>query len=363
LISGRNIGIIAIGFSGLYALFYFKKSMIPCIKFVALASIPIFGYSFFVGLTYGFNIKIMCVEFYYYLKPFVFYIFGLSSIITFRKSFFLKNLIPILMIGTLLFVLFPIQFVEAAHAKSGIGRGWGHFISFKYFLRSGSFFLSPLETAFVSSFLGIYFFYYRSKFRFGKIYFLLATYCLLLSITRSVILIYGVSILFLFLSTSIGSTGRNMKWIIPTIVSLIIVGAGWYAKGYLIKYDGSIMLHFDNLNTTLAYLIKNPWGYGMSSSGYTAVMAGRDAIYSEGSFFTYIIECGIQSIILFGLLAYYCWTKGVLCQTLFLFYILVSFVLPIGFSTPFCFLFFGLLGAFNVRNENHYSHHKLQQSQ
>lgn len=357
LLFQKNLGSLAMFFSALYVAYYFRRQVLVKYQFVWISTFLIFSFSFFKGWQQGFSAIDMAKEFYYYAKSLLFFLLGIHSIRFFRYSKYFKWLLVFLLLGTIFFYAFPTHFIGASHDKSHIGSGWGHFLSFGFFLRSGSFLLSPLETAFFSGFLGIYFVYYQKTIRLGWEYFLLASACLVLSMTRSVIMAYGLVVLFIYLTRKWESSGWKMNWIFPFLIGFFFIVLGWFSRDYLIKSDGSFMLHFENLNAVLNYLIKNPWGYGMSSSGYVSVIAKRDAMYSEGSFFTTLIECGVQSLILFLLLGIYCFRKGLFSLSLFLFYFSISLVLPIGFSTPFCFLFFGTLGALSHLNENSNSHH------
>lgn len=319
----------------------------------------IFLPAFWVGWQKGYSLQEMGRAFYYYAKSLIFFLFGIHSVWFFKNSRPFKLLLFYLITGTLIFYLFPNFFIGAAHDKSHIGNGWGHFLSFSFFLRSGSFLLSPLETAFFSSFLGLYFFYNRKKLALGFDYFILASVGLILSMTRSVILGYFLCICFMFLAERVKINLPSWFRFIPFAIGLLVVLAGWFSRDLLIKNDGSIMLHFENLIRTLMNLKAHPFGYGMSSSGYVAVVENRDSLYSEGSFFTLLIECGIQGLLLIFILIRYCLNKSLFTKTLLLFFLGISLVLPIGFSTPFCFLFFGTLGSLSRLNENHYSDHKL----
>lgn len=359
VLTKRNIGSITVSYIAVYSIFYLRWSTIIELRYLIWIGTILFGYSFLVGINNGYTIQSMMKEFYYYAKPFIFFLFGINSIKIFHESRYFKYLSLLLALGTILFYLFPTEFISASHVKSKIGEGWGHFLTFKVFLRSGSFLLSPLETSFISAFLGLYFFHNRNHFLLGWQFFQLASICLLMSMTRSVILAYFISVLFLFLSTRFALSGKWIKWILPGFLGSIILLVGLISKDYIIKNDGSIMLHFTNLDKVLTFISNNPWGYGMSSSGFISVLEGRDAMYSEGSLFTYLIECGIQSTLLFGLLGWYCLKKGVLSTTFFLFYLMVSLVLPIGFSSTFDFMFFGFLGSISNWNANRYFDYKL----
>jgi hypothetical protein len=355
LLTKVNLGSIIIGTCFIYVLYNYKfldsgfdNKLIISLLFLT------FGQSVLIGFINGFEVTQILSELYFYSKSVLFYFFGIICIYPHKNAKFYQNLTEIVFTGTIVFFIFPEEFVEAAHLKSGIGSGWGHFTSFNFLLRSGSIFLSPLETAFVSSFLGIYFFYFEDKLKNGRLYFIVSTLCLLLSVTRSVTIIYATCIVFIYLDKKINVFFKWTIWAIPLLFILVISMFGWIFKDEILSYDGSIMLHFQNLNATVANILNKPFGYGMSSSGYASVLAGRDKLYSEGSFFTYIIECGVQSIFLFVILGYYTIKQNALVQALFIFYLLVSFVLPIGFSTPFCFLYFGYLGSLRVRNESSY---------
>lgn len=359
VLTGHNIGGLIVSYLALYSLFYSSKKIVYDLRYLVLIALTIFGYSIYIGLEKEYSLNAITKELYYYSKPFVFFAFGITTLNIFNKSHFFKLLLILLALGTALFYLYPAEFISASHERSKIGDGWGHFISFKVFLRTGSFLLSPLETSFFSAFLGLYFFHNRHHFLLGWQYFQLATICLFMSMTRSVIMAYAISLLFLFLSDRFKLSGKWIKWILPGTLGILLVILGWALKELILKNDGSIMLHFSNLNTVLTYLFKNPWGYGMSSSGYVSVLEGRDGMYSEGSFFTYLVECGVQSLILFGALTWYCLKKGNLATTFLLFYLMVSLVLPIGFSSTFDFMFFGFLGSISRWNANRYFDYKL----
>jgi hypothetical protein len=360
LISNVNLGSLLIGLSCIYILYNYKNLYFEqYINFFTITLALILTLSIYKGILNGYRKQEIIQELYYYSKSIIFYFLGIINITPYKTSNFLKNITEIIFTGTIIFFTFPELFVEAAHIKSGIGSGWGHFTSFNFLLRSGSIFLSPLETAFVSSFIGIYFFYYRNSIKNGNLYFYVSTLCLLLSITRSVTIIYSICIIYIYLKKRNLVSFKWASWAIPLTLSILVTLVGLYLKEIIIKNDGSIMLHFENLTNILTHIKYNPFGYGMSSSGYASVLAGRDNLYSEGSFFTYIIECGIQSIILFLILAYISIKKGTLAQSLFVFFILVSFVLPIGFSTPFCFLYFGYLGNLIIKDESNNLNNKL----
>lgn len=313
--------------------------------------------SLIVGfIYYDVPIKISLSHMLYYYKPLVFYLFGFFYIrnnVNFNKLTI--SILIFMIIGTIVSIYYYDFFAQKAiekflgnnSAANSLEESMGLLLAFSFIPRNITFLLSPLETSFVMFFITSYF-YFNSK----KLYFSISTIILISAFARSAMIAFIVSV---FLRKFILMKQLNRFIYITIFISLILIIIIYFFEQFQFIFinDGSASIHIENLRDALLHISRYPLGLGLGNSGWN----GSNSVYflySEGSFFTTLIENGIFFTLFYLLIGIDLYNKSkIFLFPIFIGYIVASLLIPIGFSTLFNLLFFsyyGVLSRERLRN-------------
>jgi hypothetical protein len=305
-----------------------------------------------VGFFNGYKSSIIFTEALYYLKPVIFLLYGYFYLneTSFNKLTFFGFWIVV--IGSLVYFSNPPFFIEKAIEKAHEVQGVGHFYAIHHtMLRNSSLLLSPLETGYVLFFMTSYLYAYK-PFKHPNFYFIVSASLLVLTYTRSVII--GFILAFVLFKLLEANVIKKIYFLFLFIIIAIFVGIIYLNQLALIFIqDGSAVLHLRNLTEGVWVILDRPFGYGIGYSGFGSLQSTTDKFYSEGSFFTSIIENGI--LFLFFYICIFFYLNQVSRNKLlpiYLGFLTASMLIPIGFSTIFNCLFFSYLGIIIKREKS-----------
>jgi|GEM_PF-2989858 len=337
------------------------RKMIILFIIFALSLIPGLLIGFFV---FAYNPISVIGAFFYYLKPPAFFLFGYYLLSEKRIE---KINILLLLFGIAAFpfyILFPFELIQYSRIHL---RLLGFTITDSIYFsatelrdsvlpRNPTLLLSYLDSAYVYYFVTSFFIILlkKTKSLFAEVPLILSGLVIFLStFTRTTLIALPITVgVWIFL-------GIKNKYIKYSIVALLIIGGlgtmilFYNQLHFLFVTQGSAAIHWENKGAAIERLIQYPFGTGVGSSGWKGDSSSSFYFYSEGSAFTSLLELGVPFAIWYLFLGVYSWiVSRKLLFPLFLGFFVVSLFLPIGFSTQFTILFFGLMGYITRKYES-----------
>lgn len=308
------------------------------------------GFAMVLGFFRGLQVAIIFKEALYYFKPVLFLFFGLFFLNEkrFRHLIFWGFLV--VAFGAIVFYNDPAFYIGKAIEKTPEAEGVGHFYAIHHtVLRNSSLLLSPLETGYTLFFIASYFLiFYDGKWR----WFLLVTSVALLAATWTRSVVIGFLLTFLTYRLVNARTVKKLYVLIAFGLVITVATIAYYDDLHLILIeDASATSHFRSLTGGIDVILKRPWGYGMGFSGFGSLLSTEETFYSEGSFFTSIIEAGVLFVFFYWCVYYYLnRVSKRKFLPVYVGFLAASMLIPIGFSTIFAALFFSYLGII-IKND------------
>jgi hypothetical protein len=216
-------------------------------------------------------------------------------------------------------------------------------------LRNGSLFFNALDSGFAFFFMTSYFvmeFFNTKRKKQNFVLGLLSTIGLILAIVRSAMIGTAIASAIRLFQHIPSRKTRIVLLTLGTIAGLLLIFLFQDIFMKIFVTEGSATIHAENKLGAIEQITKFPFGTGLGSSGYDLDPQFEYSFYSEGSFYTNIIEHGIWFTVWYFIVGFI--TYVVSKKTLFPIYvgfIIASLLIPIGFATHFMLLFFSYLGA------------------
>jgi hypothetical protein len=328
-----------------------------------------------IAVSYGIQLSNSLKSALYYFKPIVFFIIGYYYWSQRKFDLFINYILIFMIIGTFFVFIRPHELVDLLMKRAVVMSAEQY--DLKYYiwtfnpvfynlfsgvwvhdggllLRNPTLLFSPLDSGFVLTFIS---FHYLTKAMHADnkskylLWFSISFLLLISTFVRSAFILFFVaSFVFVFIRAS------NTRKLI-----LIIIAFGGCCL-FLIKFmdeirfvfflEDSAAIHNENLTGAINHFLKYIFGTGVGSSGWLGDLSSPFYIYSEGSFFTSIIENGVQFILIYFIITFAIMRKREYpLLALFLGFITSSLVMAVAFSTCLNLLLFTMMGIIfrNIR--------------
>lgn len=341
--------LIGLAFKGI------SKPLLICIGLFGL----FLAFGFGMGLYRHIAVKNIILSGTYYIKPILFLLLGYLFVTpkVFKKFMWITFFFMVISIPV--FVLFGSQLIEISRVRLN---DIGFFVPKSIFFsatkiddysalpRNPSFLFSYLDTSYVFLFITSMFIVSLKK----KMHMVNGLTSLVLSFigfittfTRSTFIALPITIV-----SAVVLRIKNPKIVagllfVTTLITVAAIAIFWNKFLAIFVQQDSAAIHITNITDVFARMLKFPLGSGLGSSNWQGQASHPIYFYSEGSFFTTIVELGIQIVPWFGIVAYALFKRSrIVLLPIYLGFLVVSLLLPIGFSTQFLILFcvaFGIL--------------------